>query len=558
MVDPVTAKIAMHLGLSVVKSRAARRLVIATALIGALAGVLVMVAPLYLSTMIFQAVQMQPRQTETVSNCPAIASTETDTSPVPAVGQLSEAQVRVARTIYAATLGVGQRQHWATATTERAYLVAVSVAAQESSLGASSSASRPNAQGDAGVFQQRTLPGWYGTLDQVNDVAYATETFLTGKKITENAVKAARANHTRPAGPAGYIIPGLMQVPGWQEMSITQAAQLVQRSAFPDAYAKWEPLSRTLLAVFKGHVDPASSAAVAASSTALCGPLNAMTCPPSGSPAEAGLTPDALRVIRCVKQTFPKITLFGGVGDRPAQYDDDHAQGRAVDVMLPTPYASSTNQDLGHTIAEWAVKNRQALGVKYVIFNAKIWSVAHASEGWRQCGHPASCYSGPDDTQAHRDHVHISVFGDSAGDQATSVVGDGTTVLPVSNYVLTGRFGQCGSHWAHCHTGLDFAAPTGTPIHAVQGGTVTYAANCGCAYGNLTKVKVSSTVELWYAHQSRIEVTVGEKVKAGQEIGKVGATGNVTGPHVHLERRVSGTPTDPEAWLKSLGVLKHD
>lgn len=134
-----------------------------------------------------------------------------------------------------------------------------------------------------------------------------------------------------------------------------------------------------------------------------------------------------------------------------------------------------------------------------------------------------------------------------------SSTGMGKIVLPVDHYVLTARFGQCSYHWANCHTGLDFAAPTGTPIHAVMAGKIVWT-GWGGAYGNLTKIQHPDNVQTWYAHQSAIQVKVGETVTAGQIIGRVGATGNTTGPHVHLEVRTDGTPVDPDKWLIDHGA----
>jgi murein DD-endopeptidase MepM/ murein hydrolase activator NlpD len=61
-------------------------------------------------------------------------------------------------------------------------------------------------------------------------------------------------------------------------------------------------------------------------------------------------------------------------------------------------------------------------------------------------------------------------------------------------------------------------------------------------------------VQSWYAHQSAQQVQVGDRVRAGQVIGRIGATGNTTGPHLHLEIRLGGTPVDPQIWLTDHGV----
>jgi murein DD-endopeptidase MepM/ murein hydrolase activator NlpD len=121
-------------------------------------------------------------------------------------------------------------------------------------------------------------------------------------------------------------------------------------------------------------------------------------------------------------------------------------------------------------------------------------------------------------------------------------------------YHLTGRFGDVSGLWATVHTGLDFACPTGTPIHAVAGGTITDIGWAG-SYGNRTVETLPDGTELWYAHQSRFGATVGEKVTEGEVIGYVGSTGNTTGPHVHLEVRPGGgDPVDPDPALKAHGI----
>ena len=126
-------------------------------------------------------------------------------------------------------------------------------------------------------------------------------------------------------------------------------------------------------------------------------------------------------------------------------------------------------------------------------------------------------------------------------------------VLPVSGYDLTGRFGSVSSLWSSSHTGLDFAAPTGTPIRSVADGVVTEAGYDG-AYGNKTVVTLPDGKEAWYCHQNEIGVTSGQRVSAGQVIGYVGATGNVTGSHLHLEIRQGDQPLDPGAYLAAQGI----
>ena len=77
----------------------------------------------------------------------------------------------------------------------------------------------------------------------------------------------------------------------------------------------------------------------------------------------------------------------------------------------------------------------------------------------------------------------------------------------------------------------------------------------GGAYGQLTKIEARPGLQFWYAHQSAQSVRVGEMVKTGQVIGRVGMTGNTTGPHLHFEVRQRGSATDPEKWLRNQGLL---
>ncbi len=126
--------------------------------------------------------------------------------------------------------------------------------------------------------------------------------------------------------------------------------------------------------------------------------------------------------------------------------------------------------------------------------------------------------------------------------------------LPLSSYDLTAEYGDVGL-WATYHTGLDFAAPTGAPIMSVANGTVTDV-GYDDSYGNKTVVTLEDGTEVWYAHQTTMDVSVGETVASGQAIGTVGSTGNVTGPHLHLEVRPGGgDPVDPYAALSVHGLV---
>ncbi|TQL70163.1 peptidase M23-like protein [Nocardioides albertanoniae] len=126
--------------------------------------------------------------------------------------------------------------------------------------------------------------------------------------------------------------------------------------------------------------------------------------------------------------------------------------------------------------------------------------------------------------------------------------------IPTGVYHITGTFGSSGANWSSTHTGLDFAAPYGTPIHAIARGTVTETA-WGGAYGNRTIITLEDGTEMWYCHQSDYGVSVGQSVSPGEVIGYVGSTGNSTGDHLHVEVRPGGgDAVDPDAALNEHGV----
>ena len=116
--------------------------------------------------------------------------------------------------------------------------------------------------------------------------------------------------------------------------------------------------------------------------------------------------------------------------------------------------------------------------------------------------------------------------------------------LPLSPSITTAEFGDYGL-WASYHTGLDFNGEEGQPIMAVANGVVTSVGYDG-SYGEKTVVTLDDGTEIWYCHQSSYDVSDGDTVRAGEVIGYVGSTGNVTGSHLHLEVRPGGgDPVDP-------------
>ncbi|OUC95906.1 M23 family metallopeptidase [Streptomyces swartbergensis] len=134
-------------------------------------------------------------------------------------------------------------------------------------------------------------------------------------------------------------------------------------------------------------------------------------------------------------------------------------------------------------------------------------------------------------------------------------------VDPVKTYKLSASFAQNGGMWQSTHSGQDFAVPSGTQVVAAHGGTVVKAggngAGDGPAYGNAVVIKHGNGTYSQYAHLSKVEVTIGQVVKTGQEIARSGNTGNSSGPHLHFEIRTTpnyGSAVDPVKFLRAKGV----
>ena len=117
-------------------------------------------------------------------------------------------------------------------------------------------------------------------------------------------------------------------------------------------------------------------------------------------------------------------------------------------------------------------------------------------------------------------------------------------IWPVSGPVTSGF----GWRWGRMHEGIDIAVPTGTAVAAAASGRVIYAGWMG-GYGNLVVIDHGGGIATAYGHNSSIVVGYGSTVSQGQTISLSGSTGNSTGPHVHFEVRVNGSPVDPLGYL---------
>jgi murein DD-endopeptidase MepM/ murein hydrolase activator NlpD len=131
-----------------------------------------------------------------------------------------------------------------------------------------------------------------------------------------------------------------------------------------------------------------------------------------------------------------------------------------------------------------------------------------------------------------------------AGHRTGTGVSTAGFIWPVQGVITSGF----GPRWGRMHTGIDIAAPSGTPIGAAKEGEVLYADWLG-GYGQLVAIDHGDNVVTLYGHQSKMAVVEGQEVSQGQVVGYVGTTGHSTGNHLHFEVRIDTRPRDPRPYL---------
>jgi hypothetical protein len=248
----------------------------------------------------------------------------------------------------------------------RAATIALATAYQESKLYNLESGDRDS----LGLFQQRPSQGW-GSREQILDPYYAANAFYDE----------------------------LAKLDGYQGMRVTVAAQRVQRSGFPEAYADHEADARVLASALTGNSPHAFSCR-------LGGTVDAGATEPKSS----GLTKRADVVRREVDEVFDSPPLGGfapGGVQTGHMVGSAHYDGRAVDIFVRP--ISRANKIRGWAIAQYLVAQADRLDIKTVIFDGKIWTAGWKSgDGWRHYDPPET--SGDRAILEHRDHVHVDVF----------------------------------------------------------------------------------------------------------------------------------------------------
>lgn len=255
--------------------------------------------------------------------------------------------------------------------------IALAVAMQESRLRNLPHLGDDNDHDSIGVFQQRPSQGW-GTPEQLANPTYQTDKFYQK----------------------------LATIPGWETMPLTDAAQAVQASAYPNAYTKWTTEAHRL-AEQLGTRGSAHDCPLNAFGSAEPAPRNPdgswpdQTCSirPDPTTGSGCITP---RLLHLIQQAA--TAGFGKPGCYRIDDHGEHPKGRACDWMITSGGEATGHQKRrGDAMAAWAVANADRLGITYVIWFRMIWTPA---KGWQPYNNP---FGSNNPAGWHTNHVHISL-----------------------------------------------------------------------------------------------------------------------------------------------------
>lgn len=345
-----------------------------------------------------------------------------------------------------------------------------------------------------GLFQQRDNGAWGSYADRMDPFTSATNFFRVLSKVTQR-----------------------------ESMPPTRVAHAVQRNADENHYARWWSQA--------GQVVHALGGASLDSSPATPGGYNL-----------GAVNPQTALVANTVGHQF-NVATVNSVGSK----------GLSISFVL-------NDAESSRRVAEHLISNSRSLKVTNVIWQQQIWTDQRADEGWLPI---------PESQRGHRPlHVTATVLPTSP-DASSSPSGDcrpegvAGDVSPSgwaapANGPVTSRFGPrpspggIGSTW---HRGIDFGPGCGQPIWAANAGHVVRAGPSR-GYGNLIEIAHGNGVSTRYAHMfdNGMLVRNGDRVHAGQQIAKVGNSGNSTGCHLHFEVLVDRERVNPDKFFMSVGA----
>ncbi|MEU0344271.1 LysM peptidoglycan-binding domain-containing M23 family metallopeptidase [Streptomyces bobili] len=234
--------------------------------------------------------------------------------------------------------------------------------------------------------------------------------------------------------------------------------------------------------------------------------------------------------------------------------DEQNVSGGWSRLYADNREAVGENPSLIHPGLRLSIGKKAATGTTK---SPSTSSGSSASSGSSTSSKQSSGASAKSDSSDSSDSAKSPTSKASTTQAAEKATTSGGFALPVAGATVGTPYKMSGSMWSSgYHTGVDFVVPTGTSLKAVGAGTVV-SAGWGGAYGNQVVIKLADGYYAQYAHLSQLSVSAGQSVSGGQQIGLSGATGNVTGPHLHFEIRTGpdyGSDVDPVAYLRSHGV----
>jgi hypothetical protein len=273
---------------------------------------------------------------------------------------------------------------------DRGLWVALATAMQESTLRNINYGDRDS----LGLFQQRPSQGW-GSPAQVTDPGYAATRFYER----------------------------LLLVPGWEQMPLWEAAQTVQRSAFPTAYSKWEELAGQLLVEVGDGVSLAGTDLCPPPGSDGDGPVPApwtggsTGCVRADPTSDGCLTGATLHALEQIEAAFggyraSSALLYTGCwSQRPWNPTSDHPAGRGCDLFPGSAgnFAKGDELGSGWRVARWLRTHADALQVSYIIWQGRIWTAGSRDDGgWGRAYTGGGVYDAREATGGHYDHIHVS------------------------------------------------------------------------------------------------------------------------------------------------------
>lgn len=350
------------------------------------------------------------------------------------------------------------------------------------------------------------------------------------------------AERKDPYKSATLFFAKLKQVTSRESLEPTIAAHKVQGNRDPFHYAKHWTTAGTVIDALAGvkAADTTSSSSGAGEQTASTYNLGKV------QPQTAALA----------NTLGPKFGIKTVGGYRASDPFPDHPSGLAADFM-------TNDKATGDRLATYAQEHAEDLGIDYIIWYQRTWSLDRANEGWRDMA------SRGGRTADHKDHVHITLAaaakptsglpggGDCAGTASSGAATKDGWTQPAKGPV-TSTFGPRNSPAAGAssyHKGIDYGPGCKSPIYATNAGEVIDAGPA-TGFGNWVRIDHGGGVVSTYGHMyaNAIKVRVGDTVMSGQQIADVGSDGVSTGCHLHFEIATNGQKVDPLGFLRNMGL----